>query len=107
MLGFEGARPGNPDLDDLAHAGGTRAEDNYLIGKKHGFADIMGDKQHGLASARPDLGQLDLQFFAGLGIDRSERLVEKQNIGVDREGACEVGTLLLARCCMPPESSDG
>ena len=56
----------------------------------------MGDKQHGLARALPDLRQLDLKLFASLGVNRCEWLVEKQDIRVHGKRSGEVGALLHA-----------
>ena len=57
--------------------------------------EIMGDDHHRAAFAVPALDQLD-QVADGLGVDRIERLVEQDQVGILHQHAGEQGTLELA-----------
>ncbi len=94
MLGFERARTRNFDFDDGANMRWARAQHHDLIGKKHGFADIMRHKNHRLPGAGPDLGQLNLEFFTRLRVNRGKGFIEEQYIWIDGKSASEIGTLL-------------
>src|SRR6185503_1611208 len=67
-------RPLEGNVDHTFHAPGPRAHDDDPIGEKHGFVDLVGDEEDGLASLAPDLEQLGLHVFAGLCIKRGEWL---------------------------------
>ena len=94
MLGLERTRTTNFDFDERANMRGPRAQHHDLIGKKHGFADIMRDKNHRLPGAGPDLGQFNLEFFTRLRVNRGKGFIEEQYIGIDGKSASEIGTLL-------------
>ena len=58
--------------------------------------DVVGDEQHGLALALPDAEQQFLHQRAGLVVERAERLVEQQDLGIVGERARDRGALLHA-----------
>ena len=56
----------------------------------------MGDEHHGLGGARQDLGNLALELLARDGVERAERLVQQQDLRVERERAGDADALLHA-----------
>ena len=60
------------------------------------FVNIVRDEQHRLASRRADPLQLALHVGTRMGVERRERLVHQQHIGLDRERAREVDALAHA-----------
>ena len=56
----------------------------------------MRDEDRRLARLVPDAEELELHRLPGLCIERAERLVEEQDLGVGRESAREVDALLHA-----------
>ena len=56
----------------------------------------MRDEQDRRAQFARDPHQFELQFFASLRIERAERLVHQQQIGLDGERAREIAPLLHA-----------
>ncbi len=47
----------------------------------------MGHEDNGLRSLFPDLGEVGVQVFAGLGIHRGEGFVHQQHARIEREGS--------------------
>ena len=56
----------------------------------------MGHKQSGDPEPLLKVADLSAQLYAHTGVQCRERLVEEQNLGLDREGAGDGYTLLLA-----------
>ena len=56
----------------------------------------MSDEQHCFLRLRPDLQQLLLHGFAGLRVERRERLVHQQDLRIHHQRACKVHALLHA-----------
>ena len=88
------ARTRQRHLQDLLDAALTH--DHDAVGDQHRFVEIMGDEQDGLAGAGMDLQQLLLHGLAGLGVERPERLVHQQDLGIDGERAGDADALLHA-----------
>ena len=61
-------RAGEIDFKFLLDASGSRAENKYAISQGYGFADIVRDKDNGLARGLPDGLQFLMQDIPGLGI---------------------------------------
>ena len=78
---------GNVDHDLVDDAAGPPAHHQHAVGQRHGFQQVVGDEQRGLAGALERLRQIALQHDAGLRVDRRERLVEQQHRRIDRERA--------------------
>ncbi len=60
------------------------------------LVEIVGDEQDRLAGLGMDAQQFPLQDFAGLGVQRAERLVHQEHGGIDGERAGEPDALLHA-----------
>ena len=56
----------------------------------------MGDEDECDADIPLEKLQLVLDRLAEVGIKRAERLVEKEDVGLDDQAACECGALALA-----------
>ena len=84
------------DRDLVDDAAGPAAHHQNAVGQRHGFEQIVGDEQRGLAGALERLRQFALQHDAGLRVDRGERLVEQQHGRIDRQRAGERDALAHA-----------
>ena len=58
--------------------------------------DVVGDQQYGAAASLPQLGHQALRLDPGERVERAERLVEQQQIGLAHQGAGQRGALGLA-----------
>src|SRR6185369_1475123 len=76
------SRVGQVDCDLGLDAAGTGAHDDDAAAEENRLLDIMGDEQHGLLLAFPDAEQHFLHQHTGLIIQRPERFVEQQDLGV-------------------------
>jgi hypothetical protein len=56
----------------------------------------VGDEQHRLPGLVPDAQQLGLHQIAGLGVERGERLVHQQHLGIGRQRARQPDALFHA-----------
>ena len=92
------ARPAERHVEHLLDAAGARAHHRDAVAEQDRLVDRMGDEHHGLALIRPlhELQQLFLQDFAGLRVERGERLVHQQDRRVHGERAHEADALLHA-----------
>jgi hypothetical protein len=54
----------------------------------------MGDKHHRLPAMLPYLEQLQVELFAGNGIERAKRFIHKQYRGLEQERTRQGDTLL-------------
>jgi hypothetical protein len=71
-------------------------DDAEAVGERGGIADVVRHEQRG----QPQLGEQVLQLAAHpcarVGVQRAERLVEQQDVGIAREAPCERDALALA-----------
>lgn len=75
---------------------GARSEDDHAIADLHGLLDVVGDEHH---RARPLLerrDQLAAHPVARLVVERGERLVHQQHVGLAGEGARDLDALAHA-----------
>ena len=79
------------DGDDAA-----RFEQGDARGEQERFAEIVGDEHDGLGEAAGQGAEFALQFGAGDGVERAERLVHEKNWRVGSEGAGDADALALA-----------
>ncbi len=79
---------------DLLHAPFVHHGD--AIGHRHRLTLVVGDEYERGSDLPLDLGELDLEAFAQLEVERSERLVQKQHRGTVDQRASNRDTLLLA-----------
>src|SRR5262249_20672528 len=96
--GLDLVRAGMGQIDhDLGlDAAGTRAHYNDAAAQEDSLFDIVRDEQHGLLVAFPDPEQHFLHQRSGLIIQRPERLVEQQDLGIVGEGTRDGRALLHA-----------
>src|SRR5438105_2848732 len=83
-----------PNFDDFANAAWSRAEDHDAVPEHNGLIDAVGDEHQGLAFALEDAQQLFLKQLAGLRIQRTERLVHEQYLGMERKRPHQPAALL-------------
>src|SRR5262245_55666392 len=96
LLDLEAARAGEIDLDLLPDPSRACAEHHDAIAEVDRFLDVVRDEDDGLAGALPEARQLFLHRLARLRVERPERLVHEQHLGIEGEHACERGALLHA-----------
>ncbi len=83
---------------DLAWVG---RQQDQISGEEYGFFDVMGNQEHRLGRAAPDLQQQLLHLFAGEGIEGAEGFVHQQHTRVCRQGARQADASLLAAGELP------
>jgi hypothetical protein len=66
------------------------------VGHGYRFILIMGDKYEGRADATLDLLQEQLHLPAKIGVQRSERFIQQNHLGLTNDGTSERNALLLA-----------
>ena len=81
------ARARQRDRDGFEDAAGPRAHDVDLVGQVDRLLDVVGDEHHGLLEVAPELHQPFLHLQLGLRIERAERLVEQDHVGVEQQRA--------------------
>ena len=82
-----GAWIGERHLDDLADARRARRHDDNAVGQVNRLFDGVGDEHHRLVLGGQHLEQQVLHGRAGLGIQRTERLIHQQELRLDSVGA--------------------
>ena len=90
------ARAGKIDADFLQDASRPRAHHQNAVGKEDRLVHVVGDEHDGLGRLRQNDGDLALKLLARDGIERAERLIEQQHVGVEGERAREADALLHA-----------
>ena len=71
-------------------------EQHDAVAEAHRFAHVVRHEDDGLAGRRPQRFELVVQAVAGHRVERAERLVHQQHVGVLRERAGERGALAHA-----------
>ena len=90
-----GPRQANAPVADDARRR-TGRHDHHAIGKRNRLLQIVGHKQHRLAVRAPQIEQQIAHDLARLGIERPERLVHQQNLGIADQDLREADALALA-----------
>ena len=90
------ARTRQIDVDDRLDAAGRARQHHDAVGEEHRLLHAVGDEQHGLAVALPDLEQLVLQARARVRIERAEGLVHQQDVRAVGQRAGDGDALLHA-----------
>ena len=72
------------------------AHDDDAVGEFERLLLVVGDEDGGVAGGVVDFAQPAAQLAADLRVERAERLVEQQHLGLDRHGAGERDALALA-----------
>src|SRR5690348_6499285 len=70
--------------------------DHHAVGERDRLFQIMGDEQHRLAILVPEIEQKAAHHLPGLCIERAERLVHQQNLGVADQDLRQADALALA-----------
>src|SRR5215471_6672342 len=90
-------RQTNLDLaDDLRRIG---RENEDAVAHQHRFFDIVSHQDHpfdGEPAFAPEIEKIRPQSFRGEDVERRERFIHQQNIGVNNESACEADPLAHA-----------
>jgi len=96
--GFDlvGSRVREVDRDLCPDAAGTGAHDDDAAAEEDGFLDIVGNEQHDLLVALPDAEQHFLHQHARLIVERTEGLIEQEDLWVIGKRTRDRGTLLHA-----------
>ncbi|MHC2592777.1 hypothetical protein ACVIG9_006833 [Bradyrhizobium ottawaense] len=81
---------------DLADAAGPPRQHHYAIGQPRSLFEIMGDIDRAHAAIGEQADEILHQEFAGLRIQRGERLVHQEDRGLHRERARDADTLAHA-----------
>ena len=76
------ARPAEIDRPQRADLPRPAGEDRDHVGERDRLHEIVGHEHHGHAAATGDAGKLLLHDQLELGIERAERLVEQQRLGL-------------------------
>ena len=97
------ARPRQRHVQHLADARG-RAVGHHddAVGQQHRLVDVVRDHHHGVAELLVDGHHRVLQMRPRQRVERAERLVQQQHLGLHGQRAGEP-----TRCFMPPEISAG
>ncbi len=72
---------------------GPNRHDADPVGERYRLGDVVGHEHDGLAGALPDLQQHRMHAPPRQGVERSERLVHQQHLGLDRERARDLQAL--------------
>ena len=83
-------------VHDGLDAARPRRHHRHAVGEIDRLLHVVGDEDHGLRRALPDAQQLALHQPAGLRVERAERLVHQQDLGIEGERARDRGALLHA-----------
>ena len=78
-------------LDDAAGA-----QKDEMIAQVRGFAQVMGDQDHGLLKLLKDIFEIGLQIGPDHGIQGAKGFVQEEDVGVQHQGPHEADPLALA-----------
>ena len=95
-LHFERARMRKLDAEIVRHARRPGCEHDHPRAEKHRLGDAVGHKDDGLFRFFPDAQELDIHLLARERIERAERLVHQDELGIVNERARDRGALLHA-----------
>jgi len=82
------------DVNHLLDGARPRCHHDDLVAQKYRFRNAVGDEDDGFAVLLPYAQQLLLHGFAGLGVERAERLIHQQYRGTIGERAGDRDSLL-------------
>jgi len=90
------AQPRAGDVDDEIEGDAAVGEHEYAIGEQHGFVDVVRDQQNSGMVPGAELLDEGVHLDAGERVERTERLVEQQQVGLAHQGPSQRGALRLA-----------
>ena len=98
FLGLDCERAGVGEIDgeDFGHAGRARGHHRALGAQEHRLLNAVSDEDDGLAVLRPYPQQFQVHLLAGQRVERAERLVHQDQLGVVDQGAGDRRALLHA-----------
>ena len=70
-----------------------RSEDQHPVGEEDRLVDLVRDEDRGLSRRVADPHEFGLHDLARLRVERGERLVEQEHLGLERERAGEIDAL--------------
>ena len=88
--------PRQLDVNNTVDATGSWRHDDDAIGQEHGFGDAVGDEQHGRVPFAHQRLEIEHELVPGQGIERAERLVHEEVIGIVNERAADRDALAHA-----------
>src|SRR5258708_28710194 len=91
---IEAAWSGQVDSELLSDAARPVREDKDAVAEAHGFARVVGHEKDGQRARAPQADELLVQEVARDRVDRTERLVHEQDVGVLRQCPRERHALL-------------
>jgi hypothetical protein len=65
----------------------------HAIGELHGLFDVVRDEEEGLSLGLPDADEVGAHLEAGEDVERAERLVHVEHVGLRGEGAGDLHPL--------------
>ena len=80
----------------MMRAAGPGRHDHHPVGECDRLLQVVGDEQHGLAVAGPQLEQQVAHDLPGLGVERPERLVHQQDVRIADQHLGKADALPLA-----------
>src|SRR3954470_21546308 len=86
---LDAPRPRDVDGELLRDAAGPRRQQHDPVTEARRLAHVVGHEQDGLTGRLPDPLELVVEDVAGHRVQRAERLVHEQDLGVAREGPGE------------------
>jgi hypothetical protein len=69
-------------------------QDYHPVAEADGLAHVMGDEEDRLARVGPELLQFGMEDVSGLGVQRPERLIHQQHLGIGCQGPGQSDPLL-------------
>src|ERR1043166_3630013 len=87
------SRPLEVDLEIAFDATGARRHDENPVAHVNGFVDVVGHEEHGRATVPPELQNFVLHAHAGEGVERAQRFIEEQQLGMIDQRAGQSGSL--------------
>src|SRR5262245_23926199 len=95
-LHLERARMRQLDAEIVGHARRAGGEHDHAGAEKHRLGDAVGDEDDGLLRLLPDAQQLKVHLLARERVERAERLVHQDELGIVNERARDRRALLHA-----------
>src|ERR1700694_282083 len=85
--------PRKIDIDDFLDRPWTRSHDQDAIGELHCLFNVVSDKENRFLFALPDAHEIGAHLQAGEKVERAERFVHVNDVGISRERSRDLHTL--------------
>src|ERR1700704_4738645 len=93
---LKAARPAEIDIDDFRYSPRPRRHHDHTIPEQNRFRNTVSDEYYGLPLLGPYAHQLHIHGFPRHGIERAERFIHEQNLGIAHQRAADRYALLHA-----------